>query len=94
MYINLMYMSKKKKKGVPSTSQTMAEHIRRNEELKEYGKLLSLRPTRVHESNKTYNRKKVKDQDRKELPDSFSSIDRLNYELENMSPDWTRGYVL
>lgn len=87
-------MSKKKKKGAPSTSQTMVEHIRRNEEIKEYGKLLSLRPTKVHESNKTYNRKKVKDQDRKELPDSFSSTDRLNYELENMSINWIGNYVL
>lgn len=87
-------MSKKKKKGAPSTSQTMAEHIRRNEEIKEYGKLLSLRPTKVHESSKTYNRKKVKDQDRKELPDSFSSTDRLNYELENMSINWIGNYVL
>ena len=34
----------------------MAEKIRRERELSEYGKLLSLRPSKTHESKKKYKR--------------------------------------
>lgn len=37
-----------------------AEKIRREEELSRYGKLVSLRPSKVMESKKTYKRKKYK----------------------------------
>ena len=49
---------KRKRKKVYSALK-LVERIRREQELKETGgKLLSLRPGKVHESKKTYNRKK------------------------------------
>lgn len=51
---------KKKRKKVYSALK-LAEKIRREQELKENGgRLLSLRPGKVHESKKIYNRKKLK----------------------------------
>lgn len=44
----------------------LAEKARRDNELQEYGKLLSLRPGKVHKSKKDYNRKeskKIKEED-------------------------------
>lgn len=45
-------MKKKKNK--------FAEKARRENELKEYGKLLSLRPGKIHKSKKDYNRQENK----------------------------------
>jgi len=50
-------MGKKKKKN---TSQKMAECARRENEIKQYGKLVSLRPSKVFGSKKDYKRKKYK----------------------------------
>jgi hypothetical protein len=49
---------KKKKKF---DSQKTFEALRRQTELKEYGRILSLRPARVHESKKKYKRNKKVD---------------------------------
>lgn len=49
-------MSKKKKKKIYSQQKT-AESIRRQKELEEYGKILSLRPGIEHKSKKIYSRK-------------------------------------
>lgn len=46
-------MKKKKKYN----SQKTLESIRRENELKEYGKLVSLRPSIEHKNKKLYNRK-------------------------------------
>ncbi len=45
---------KRKKKY---SSQKISEEIRREREISEYGKLLSLRPSKVHKSKKKYTRK-------------------------------------
>ena len=46
-----MGKKKKFKKG------TLAEKVRRENELKEYGRILSLRPSLVHKDKTKYNRK-------------------------------------
>ena len=46
-----MGKKKKFKKG------TLAEKVRRETELKEYGRILSLRPSLVHKDKTKYNRK-------------------------------------
>ena len=52
----------KRKKRKKYSSQKASESIRREREISEYGKLLSLRPSKVHESKKKYKRnKKVED---------------------------------
>lgn len=38
------------------SSQKASESIRREQEISMYGKLLSLRPSRIHESKKKYKR--------------------------------------
>lgn len=48
--------NKKKKKKVYN-SQKASEMIRRQQELSEYGKLLSLRPSIVHKDKTKYTRK-------------------------------------
>lgn len=51
-------MPKKKKKWTKSFSSLKAsENIRRKDEIAEYGKVLSLRPSRVMKSLKDYKRK-------------------------------------
>jgi hypothetical protein len=50
-------MGKKRKKN---TSQKMAECARRENEIKQYGKLVSLRPSKVFGSKKDYKRTKYK----------------------------------
>jgi hypothetical protein len=58
-------MGKKKKKKIKVTN--LAEKVRRENELKQYGRLLSLRPSIEHKSKKVYNRKeKHKDEIRTE----------------------------
>jgi hypothetical protein len=58
-------MGKKKKKKIKVTNLT--ERVRRENELKQYGRLLSLRPSIEHKSKKVYNRKeKHKDEIRTE----------------------------
>ena len=58
-------MGKKKKKKIKVTN--LAEKVRRENELKQYGRLLSLRPSIEHKSKKAYNRKeKHKDEIRTE----------------------------
>jgi hypothetical protein len=49
-------MKKKKKKNIVNT-KTLAEKVRRENELKEYGRILSLRPSVVHRDKTKYNRK-------------------------------------
>ena len=44
-------------------SQKIFESLRRQTELCEYGQLLSLRPSKVHESKKKYKRRKKVDYD-------------------------------
>ena len=61
-------MRKKKKKF---SGQKASEAARRTAELKEYGRILSLRPGQVHESKKTYNRSKEKEITRNIAPDDF-----------------------
>ena len=51
-------MKKKKKKVVKNV--TLAEKARRENELKEYGRILSLRPSLVHIDKTKYNRKRDK----------------------------------
>lgn len=48
-----------KKKKINS-SLKFAEKARRDDEIKRYGRLVSLRPSRVMDSKKTYKRKKYK----------------------------------
>lgn len=54
----LIYVTKKRKKKKTWNSLKTSEAIRREEEIKAYGKLISLRPGRIMKSNKQYNRKK------------------------------------
>ena len=51
----------KRKKRKKYSSQKASESIRRESEIFEYGKLLSLRPSKVHESKKKYKRNKKVD---------------------------------
>ena len=46
----------KRNKRKKYSSQKISESIRREREISEYGKLLSLRPSKVHESKKKYKR--------------------------------------
>ena len=55
MFTLQMWNLKRKKKY---SSQKAFELLRRKNELEEYGKLLSLRPSKVHESKKRYKRNK------------------------------------
>lgn len=48
----------KRKKQKKYSSQKLSESIRREREISEYGKLLSLRPSKVHDSKKKYKRNK------------------------------------
>ena len=48
---------KKKKKKKKIENVTLAEKVRRENELKEYGRILSLRPSIVHADKTKYNRK-------------------------------------
>jgi hypothetical protein len=48
---------KKKTKKKKIESVTLAEKVRRENELKEYGRILSLRPSVVHRDKTKYNRK-------------------------------------
>ena len=50
-------MKKKKKHNPPASVDKINEAIRRENEIKEYGKILSLRPGKIQESKKTYKRK-------------------------------------
>ena len=58
--------TKKKKQKLVNT-KTLAEKVRRETELKDYGRILSLRPSLVHKDKTKYNRKsKYKDEFRTE----------------------------
>lgn len=57
----LILEMKKKKKLL--TNLKAAEQVRREKEIQTYGKLLSLRPSKVIESKKTYKRNKHVDLD-------------------------------
>ena len=60
-------MKKKKTKKKKIENVTLAEKVRRENELKEYGRILSLRPSLVHKDKTKYNRKsKYKDEFRTE----------------------------
>ena len=49
-------MKRKKKKKVRKNIN-LAEQVRRENELREYGRILSLRPSLVHKDKTKYNRK-------------------------------------
>ena len=58
---------KKKTKKKKIENVTLAEKVRRENELKDYGRILSLRPSLVHKDRTKYNRKsKYKDEFRTE----------------------------
>jgi hypothetical protein len=58
---------KKKIKKKKIENVTLAEKVRRENELKDYGRILSLRPSLVHKDKTKYNRKsKYKDEFRTE----------------------------
>ena len=58
---------KKKIKKKKIENITLAEKVRRENELKDYGRILSLRPSLVHKDKTKYNRKsKYKDEFRTE----------------------------
>ena len=58
---------KKKTKKKKIENVTLAEKVRRETELKEYGRILSLRPSVAHRDKTKYNRKsKYKDEFRTE----------------------------
>lgn len=46
----------KRKKRKKYNNQKVSELIRREQEISMYGKLLSLRPSKIHESKKKYRR--------------------------------------
>lgn len=50
-------MKKKRLKKKKLEMVTLAEKVRRENELKEYGRILSLRPSVVHRDKTKYNRK-------------------------------------
>lgn len=55
---------KKKTKKKKIKNVTLAEKVRREDELKEYGRILSLRPSVAHRDKTKYNRKnKHRDRD-------------------------------
>lgn len=53
------------------TNTKFAEAARRQNEIDTYGKLVSLRPSCVHKSKKTYNRKNNKKEISKQMEISF-----------------------
>ena len=58
---------KKKTKKKKIENVTLAEKVRRENELKDYGRILSLRPSLIHKDKIKYNRKsKYKDEFRTE----------------------------
>ena len=58
---------KKKTKKKKIENVTLAEKVRRENELRDYGRILSLRPSLVHKDKTKYNRKsKYKDEFRTE----------------------------
>lgn len=50
-------MKKKRLKKKKLEMVTLAEKVRRENELKDYGRILSLRPSLVHKDKTKYNRK-------------------------------------
>ena len=50
-------MKKKRLKKKKLEMVTLAEKVRRENELKEYGRILSLRPSVIHKDKTKYNRK-------------------------------------
>ena len=50
-------MGKKKRLKKKKNIKTLAEKVRRENELKEYGRILSLRPSIAHKDKTKYNRK-------------------------------------
>lgn len=54
----LIYVTKKRKKKKTWNLLKTSEAIRRKEEIKTYGKLVSLRPGRIMRSKRQYDRKK------------------------------------
>ena len=50
-------MGKKKRLKKKKNIKTLAEKVRRENELKEYGRILSLRPSVEHRDKTKYNRK-------------------------------------
>ena len=50
-------MGKKKRLKKKKNIKTLAEKVRRENELKEYGRILSLRPSLTHRDKTKYNRK-------------------------------------
>ena len=66
----------KRKKRKKYSSQKASESIRREREISEYGKHLSLRPSKVHESRKKYKRNKKVD-----IPDDSKETKQLKSDV-------------
>ena len=66
-----IYVKKMKRKN---KNFKFEEDARRKQEIEQYGRLLSLRPSVVHRSKKTYNRQENKKESRKYFLDSFDLI--------------------
>ena len=67
-FINLIYVMGKRKKNHKVNPETLADKIRRDSEIKNFGKIISLRPGKVMKSKKDYKRKwKLSDEIRKDF---------------------------
>ncbi len=64
MVIMIEFMKKKKNKKQQFSSVKALLKADREKEIEQYGKQVSLRPSRVHKSKKDYDRKKNKVQER------------------------------
>ena len=67
-FINLIYVMGKRKKNHKVNPDTLSDKIRRDSEIKNFGKIISLRPGKVMKSKKDYKRKwKLSDEIRKDF---------------------------
>lgn len=67
-FINLIYVMGNRKKNHKVNPETLADKIRRDSEIKNFGKIISLRPGKVMKSKKDYKRKwKLSDEIRKDF---------------------------
>lgn len=67
-FINLIYVMGNRKKNHKVNPETLADKIRRDSEIKNFGKIISLRPGKVMKSKKDYKRKwRLSDEIRKDF---------------------------
>ena len=87
---------KNKKQKLPGDIHSMAEAKRRVDEIKKYGRILSLRPSIEHKSEKKYSRKRIKDLDNKrglgykESHQFSSNFSRSRFEKTRVSVCWIK----